>query len=177
MTESSVARRFPPPRRRQDTAALGAFVVLSMLAGGLGSLATTPAIPTWYAGLTKPWFTPPNVVFPVVWTVLYLLMALAAWLAWRARFRLPGPDAAARSSWALVPFFIQLALNVLWSFAFFGARSPFLGLTVIAALIAAIVWTVIAFATVSRGGAALLLPYLAWVAFAALLNAAIYELN
>ena len=88
MTESSVARHFHPPSRRQDAAALGAFVVLCLLAGGLGSLATTPAIPTWYAGLAKPWFNPPNAVFPVAWTVLYLLMALAAWLVWRARCRL-----------------------------------------------------------------------------------------
>lgn len=167
MTDMSFAR--PRHTRRQDLAALAGFIVACALAGGIGSLATTPAIPTWYAGLAKPWFTPPNLAFPIVWTILYLLMAVAAWLVWRAR--------TGGSAWALVPFFVQLVLNALWSIVFFGAHSPFLGLVVIAALLATIVWTIFAFATVSRSAAWLLAPYLAWVAFASLLNAAIYEMN
>lgn len=155
--------------RRQDLSGLGAFLVVAALAGGLGSLATTPNIPTWYAALAKSWFNPPNAVFPVVWTLLYVLIALAGWLVWRA-------DRPA--GWrALVPYFLQFALNVAWSFAFFAAHSPAAGLVVIALLAIAILWTIVAFWPVSRAAALLLLPYLAWVAFASVLNVAIYGLN
>jgi tryptophan-rich sensory protein len=163
MTNTTLLR---PQQRRQDLAGLGAFVVLSALAGGLGSVATTPNIPTWYEGLDKPWFNPPNGVFPVVWTILYVLIAVAGWLAWR--------HGAGRR---LVPFFIQIALNVIWSFAFFAAHSPAAGLVVIAALWLSIVWTILAFSPVSRLASWLLAPYLAWVTFAALLNAAVFWLN
>jgi tryptophan-rich sensory protein len=105
-------------------------------------------------------------VFPVVWTILYILMGIAAWRVWRAGGRA-----------ALVPFFIQLALNVVWSFAFFGARSPALGFLVIAALWATIAWTIAAFAAVDRAAPWMMAPYLAWVSFAAVLNGAIWYLN
>ncbi|MEJ0012394.1 MAG: TspO/MBR family protein [Bauldia sp.] len=160
---------YHPRSRRQDWAALGAFLVLAALAGGLGSLATTPNIPTWYAALAKPWFNPPNVVFPLVWTALYVLIAVSGWLAWRAPAR--------TGTRALTPYFLQFALNVAWSFAFFAAHSPLAGLVVIALLAVAILWTVAAFWPISRTGALLLLPYLLWVAFATVLNAAIYALN
>lgn len=149
--------------------ALAALVVLCLAAGWLGSIATTRNIPTWYAGLNKPSFNPPNGIFPVVWTVLYVLMAVAAWLIWRE-------DTSDRGS-ALAPFLVQLALNVGWSFAFFGARNPLLGLVVIGLLLVAIVWTILAFWPISSLAALLLVPYLAWVAFASVLNAAIYKLN
>jgi tryptophan-rich sensory protein len=155
-----------PDQRRQDFAALGAFLVLSALAGGLGSVATTPNIPTWYAGLAKPWFNPPNLAFPIVWTVLYVMIAVAGWLGWR--------NSASRR---LLPFFVQIALNVAWSFAFFGAHSPAAGLLVIAALWLSIVWTIMVFWPISRPASLLLLPYLAWVSFAAVLNAAVFSLN
>jgi tryptophan-rich sensory protein len=145
------------------------FVVLCLAAGWFGSAATTPNIPTWYAGLNKPWFNPPNAVFPIAWTILYVLMGVAAWLVWREDH----PDRL----FALVPFFVQLALNIGWSFAFFGAQSPLLGLAVIGLLIAAIIWTMIAFWPISGLAALLLAPYLAWVLFATVLNAAIYLLN
>jgi tryptophan-rich sensory protein len=163
MTNTAMLR---PNQRRQDLAALGAFLVLSALAGGLGSLATTPNIPTRYEGLAKPWFNPPNGVFPVVWTILYVLIAIAGWLAWRA--------GAGRR---LIPFFVQIALNVVWSFAFFAAHSPAAGLAVIGALWLAIVWTILSFWPISRPASYLLMPYLAWVTFAALLNAGIFWLN
>jgi tryptophan-rich sensory protein len=163
MTNTAMLR---PNQRRQDLAALGAFLVLSALAGGLGSLATTPNIATWYAGLVKPAFNPPNSVFPVVWTILYVLIAIAGWLAWR--------HGAARR---LVPFFVQIALNVIWSFAFFAAHSPAAGLVIVAALWLAILWSILAFWPVSRAASWLLVPYLAWVSFAAVLNGAIFALN
>lgn len=157
------------PAGPSQWAALAAFVIVCLAAGWIGSLATTPNIPTWYAGLNKPWFNPPNSIFPVVWTILYVLMAVAAWLVWREETPARWP--------ALAAFAVQLALNIAWSFAFFGAQSPLLGLVVIVALIAAIVWTMIAFSSVSGLAAGLLVPYLAWVAFATVLNAAIYALN
>ena len=157
-----------PGRRLRDLLALAAFVLVCLAAGWIGSIATTPAIPTWYAGLTKPSFNPPNAVFPIVWTVLYVLMGVAAWRVWRT-------GTVGRG--ALVPFFIQLALNVLWSFAFFGAESPVLGLIVIALLWVAIIWTILALRPVDGPAALLLVPYVAWVSFAAVLNAAIWALN
>jgi tryptophan-rich sensory protein len=149
--------------------ALAGFILLCVAAGWLGSIATTPAIPTWYAGLEKPPFNPPNSVFPIVWTTLYVLMGIAAWRVWRAGL----PD----TGWALRPFFLQLALNVAWSFAFFGAESPALGFLVISLLWLAIVWCIVVFRQVDRWAAILLLPYLAWVSFAAVLNGAIWALN
>jgi translocator protein len=151
--------------------ALAVSVAIALAAGWLGSLATAPNIPTWYAGLAKPAFNPPNEVFPIVWTILYILMAVAAWLVWRATAE-PG----ARRN-ALVAYGVQLVLNLAWSFAFFGAQSPLTGLVVIVPLVLAIVWTIVAFRRVSRTAAWLLVPYLAWVSFATVLNGAIFVLN
>ena len=161
----------PERNRVLDIGMLAVFIAIALLAGWLGSMATTPNIPTWYAGLEKPSFNPPNSIFPIVWTALYVLMAVAAWLVWRA------PASPPQRRAALVLYFVQLAVNVAWSFAFFGAQSPLAGLVVIAVLIVAIVATVLAFRRISGLAAVLLLPYLAWVAFATVLNAAIYALN
>jgi len=151
--------------------ALIAFVAVPLVAGWLGSLSSTPNIPTWYAGLEKPAFTPPNAVFPIVWTVLYVLMGVAAWLVWRR------PAPADHRRFALSAWVVQLALNVLWSVAFFGARSPLAGMVVIAFLLVAIVITVLAFRRVDGRAALLLLPYLAWASFATVLNGAFLALN
>jgi tryptophan-rich sensory protein len=151
-------------------AALAVFTAVALIAGWIGSLATTPNIPTWYAGLAKPSFNPPNAVFPVVWTVLYVVMGVAAWLVWRT-------PAGERRRLALTAWFVQLVLNVLWSFAFFGLHSPLAGLIVIVVLLVAIVVTILAFRRVSGTAALLLAPYLAWVAFATVLNASILSLN
>jgi tryptophan-rich sensory protein len=158
-----------------DILGLVVFVVLGLAAGGLGSIATAPNIPSWYASLAKPAFNPPNAVFPMVWTLLYLLMAVSGWLVWRTGF--DGADATKRRTRALVPFAIQLILNIGWSFAFFSAHSPLAGLVVIVLSILAIAWTITAFFQISRAPAFLLVPYLAWVGFAALLNGAIFPLN
>jgi tryptophan-rich sensory protein len=151
--------------------ALALFLAVCFIAAWLGSIATLPSIPTWYAGLAKPSFTPSNQAFPIVWGILYTLMAIAAWLVWRA-------DRPVEERWAaLTPFAIQLVLNVLWSWAFFGVQSPLLGLIVIVLLLLAILWTILTFRDLSGLAALLLVPYLAWVAFAAFLNFAIYRLN
>jgi len=136
----------------------------------LGQLATTPNIPTWYAGLAKPAFNPPNAVFPVAWGILYTVMAVAAWLVWRT------PPSRMRTI-GLSLFAAQLALNVAWSWAFFGGHSPLGGLIVIVPLLAAIAWTIIAFWRTSRPAAWLMAPYFLWVCFATLLNASILTLN
>ena len=134
-------------------------------------LVTQPNIPTWYAGLQKPGFTPPNWAFPVAWTLLYAMMAYALWRILSVPKDRPGRSAA------ITLFFVQLALNGLWSFAFFGGQSPLAGLIVIAALIVAIVATIRAFRKLDRTAAFLLVPYLAWVAYAALLNGTIWRMN
>jgi benzodiazapine receptor len=142
-----------------------------LAAGGIGSLATTKAIPTWYQGLKKPAFNPPNWLFGPAWTVLYLLMAVAAFLIWKQGLNAPGIKLA------LLVFLVQLALNALWSILFFGLRSPLAGFVDIVVLWLAILATIILFFRVLPAAGILLLPYIGWVTFAAVLNAAVLRLN
>lgn len=159
----------PHPPVRQALA-LVALVVLCLAVGWVGSLATTPAVRDWYPTLRLPDWRPPNIAFPIVWTLLYILMALGAWLVWRKV-----PLVQARG--ALVLFALQLAVNLAWSFLFFGAQSPLLGLIDIALLVVLILLMLAAFWRIERLAALLNLPYLAWVGFATLLNAWIYAEN
>lgn len=147
--------------------ALAGFVVLCLAVGALGGWATVQSVAEWYPALNKPSWTPPPWVFAPVWTMLYILMGLAAWLVWR--------KGNART--AMVLFGIQLLLNLAWSFLFFGARSPVLGLVDIVVLWFAIAAMILAYFSKSRLAALMMLPYLAWVSFATALNAAIYALN
>ena len=149
---------------------LGSFVVV-IAAGGIGSLATTRAIPTWYQGLRKPPFNPPEWLFGPAWTVLYLLMAVAAFLVWKQGFNSAGVKPA------LALFLVQLVLNALWSVFFFGLRSPLAGMVDIVVMWLAILATIVLFFRVSVPAGVLLLPYVAWVTFAAILNATILRLN
>jgi tryptophan-rich sensory protein len=155
--------------RGQDWLMLVLFLAAPQAAGLLGTLFTMPAIPAWYDGLVKPDFSPPNWVFGPVWTTLYLMMGIAAFLVWRKQ--------APATGRALGAFWIQLVLNALWSILFFGMRSPLLGLIDIVALWLAIVWTMIEFKKVSRPAFWLMVPYLLWVSFATALNLAILILN
>ncbi|HEY8566801.1 MAG TPA: TspO/MBR family protein [Beijerinckiaceae bacterium] len=148
-----------------------AAVLPIVAAGFVANLVTIPNIPTWYAGLAKPFFTPPNWVFGPAWTLLYTLMAIAVWRI------LSLPAGTAGRGRALLAFFGQLALNALWSVAFFGMRSPAAGLVVIFGLITGIVVTILAFRPLDRLAAWLLAPYLAWVTYATALNAAVWWLN
>lgn len=143
---------------------------LPLVIGLIGSLITTPAIPIWYAGLEKPAFNPPNWLFGPVWTLLYVLMGVALYLAW-------SQAQPKRKKDALLWFGLQLALNLLWSVVFFGLQLPWLGVAVIALLFVAIIMTARAFWPISRPASYLLLPYAAWVAFATVLNASIALLN
>lgn len=157
--------------RTKDWLALAGFILLSEGAGALGSVVTVPSISGWYATLAKPEFAPPNWVFGPVWTTLFLLMGLAAFLVWRK-----GVERHAVRI-ALGLFLLQLILNTLWSFIFFGLQSPGMAMIELAFLWLAILATIVVFAKVSRIAAWLLVPYIAWVSFAAYLNYAIWTLN
>lgn len=146
-------------------------IVICQAAGVIGSFFTTPSIPAWYAGIEKPSFTPPNSVFGPVWITLFLLMGIALFLVWREGLS----DRRIRT--AFIVFMVQLALNISWSIAFFGLRSPLAGLVVIVILWAAILATIFSFFGISKTAGALLIPYILWVSYAAVLNGAIYVLN
>jgi len=154
-----------------DVLKLAVSIVLPLACGFLGSLATRPAIEGWYSGLAKPAFAPPNWLFGPAWTVLYILMGIAAFIVWRRALAAPGVKPA------LLVFLIQLALNLAWSWLFFALRSPLAGLVEIGVLWCAILVTIILFFRISAPAGILLLPYIGWVSFATALNGAIYFLN
>jgi benzodiazapine receptor len=143
----------------------------SQMAGVIGSIFTARTVSSWYLTLRKPGWTPPSGIFAPVWISLYLMMGIAAFLVWRKGLGHDGVRAA------LILFLIQLVLNTLWSAAFFGVPSPLAGLVVIIALWIAILATVMAFLRVSVGAGLLLVPYILWVSFAAVLNWSIFVLN
>ncbi len=151
------------------------LIALCEAVGLAGATVTAGAVPGWYATLVLPPFAPPSWLFGPVWTTLYALMGIAAYLVWRAGGEGEGARAASRR--ALWLFALQLALNSVWTPVFFGVKSIGGGLVVIVLLLAAIGATLIAFARVRPSAAWLLAPYLAWVAFATVLNAAIWILN
>jgi len=137
----------------------------------IAAVATQSGVATWYPTLTKPGFTPPNWLFGPVWTTLYAMMGVAAVLVWWKR----SDDTTSQR--ALFLFVIQLVLNGGWSFAFFGARSPTLGLVVIAALWIVLAWTTERFFRIRAAAGWLLVPYLLWVTYAGALNLSIWMLN
>ena len=146
-------------------------VTVPLVVGGLSGFATSRGVVTWYPTLAKPSFNPPSWVFGPVWTMLYILMGIAAFLVWRKGLATAG----VRSALSL--FGVQLALNGLWSFLFFGLHSPGWALAEIVVLWLAIVATLVAFWRLTTAAGWLLAPYLAWVSFAAVLNGSIWALN
>ncbi len=142
-------------------------IIVSEAAGGIGALFTTPSIPTWYAQLPKPDWTPPGWVFGPVWTTLFLLMGIAAYIVWMRGWK----DREVQL--ALTVFCAQLVLNVMWSAIFFGLHDVGMAFGEIIVLWAVIFVTMILFFQISRPAGWLLLPYLVWVAFAGVLNGAI----
>lgn len=147
------------------------FVIVCELAGILATPFTINAIPSWYSTLNKPPFSPPNFVFGPVWTILYMLMGLSAFLVWQKGMK------KEKVKNALKLFALQLFLNFIWSILFFGLRSPLLGLIDILILWGLILITMIKFHRVSRPAAYLLIPYILWVSFATILNFSILLLN
>ena len=155
----------------KNTLKLIASILLCQAAGIVGSFFTVQSVGTWYADINKPFFNPPNSVFGPVWTILYVLMGVSFFLVWR---RWEENNYTKR---ALSVFLVQLLLNSMWSFAFFGFRSPLAGLIVIILLWMAILLTIISFFKISRVAAVILIPYIAWVSFAVILNGSIFLLN
>jgi translocator protein len=146
-------------------------IALCQLAGLIGSFFTIPAIPTWYARLNKPFFSPPNWLFGPVWTSLYTLMGISLFLVWNKGGNKP------QGKRAIIFFLIQLILNALWPVLFFGVKSPLAGLIDIILLWGTIGLTVKAFLNVSPWAGWLLIPYWGWVSFAMILNAGLWILN
>ncbi len=146
-------------------------IVPVVAASLLGSAVTVPQIPGWYATLAKPPFNPPNWLFAPVWTALFAIMALSVYRILRLPAETPG------KSGALIAYHVQLLLNALWSFVFFGMQSPLIGIVVILPLLAMILVTIKRFAPLDRLAANLFWPYAAWVSFATVLTISIWWLN
>ncbi len=146
-------------------------IFVSELAGIIGSVFTMSAISTWYTTLTKPALNPPSWLFGPVWTTLYALMGTAVFLVWKK-----GLDRKDVRK-ALYVFGLQLILNTTWSIVFFGLQSPAWALANIILMWIAILWTMILFYKISKPAMWLLVPYIAWVSFAAYLNYSIWSLN
>ncbi|MFG1421958.1 TspO/MBR family protein [Roseixanthobacter liquoris] len=158
----------PLPRSLLRLLACLALVALVSLLGGA---TTAPQIPTWYTTLSKPAWTPPNAVFPIAWTLLYLMMAVCLWRLWD---KVPPSPARHR---AILLFLLQLALNAIWSPVFFGLHAIWPGLLIILTLLVALLATLRACFRVDALAGWLLVPYLIWGCYAASLNAAIAVLN
>ena len=150
---------------------LSLSLLLCLAVGILEGLVTRPEIPTWYAGLAKPSWTPPPLAFPIAWTLLYALMAISFWRLWDLEAR-----SAARTK-AMTWFLVQLALNALWSPVFFGWHGTRTALAIIVALLIAIAAAMLAAFRVDRLAAWLLAPYLLWVAYATTINIGVVALN
>jgi len=146
-------------------------IILIEIIGSLGAIATTPAIPGWYASLIKPFFTPPSWVFGPVWTSLFFLMGFALYLVWQEGLE------KRPVRLAVYTFSIQMILNVLWSFLFFGMQNPLFGLIEIIILWFVIIITIFKFFKVSRPAAYMMIPYICWVTIATALNLAVWLLN
>jgi len=145
-------------------------IVVCLLAGIIGSLFTSNNIPTWYATINKPAFNPPNWIFAPVWTTLYVMMGVSLFLVWRQSNKV-------NISYAVIFFSIQLILNTLWSFIFFGMKLLLLGFIEICLLWVFILISIISFSGISSTASFLLIPYLLWVSYAAVLNYSIFKLN
>jgi tryptophan-rich sensory protein len=167
----------PPPWHKQTQLRnreiqMAAFATAVVVAASIvGQIATFPNLVPWYAGLVKPSFNPPNWVFGPVWTTLYALMAISLWRIMRL------PAHTSLRQWALGLFFLQVGLNMAWSWLFFGAHNPLLGVIDIVPQLIAILATAALFYRLDRIAGWCLVPLAAWVAFAALLNVAIWQLN
>ncbi len=156
--------------RRRELVGLAVFVILCLGISALGGWVTASSVGTWYPALDKPSFNPPVWVFAPVWTALYVMIAVAGWRVWRRR-------GLAGARVAMSAYALQLALNLGWSFLFFGGHMIGAALAEIVLLQAAIVLNTMLFWRIERAAALLLFPYAAWVVFATVLNAALWRLN
>jgi tryptophan-rich sensory protein len=167
-------------------------IIICEVAGAAGSFFTLPAIKTWYAGLNKPGFNPPSWIFAPVWTTLFLLMGVSLYLVWQKNFTAEKPYSGKIKVWnklsekflarwqkanAVLVFSVQLGLNILWSSIFFGLHQPGVAFFELLMLWFAILYAIINFYRISKPAGYLLVPYILWVSFAALLNFNIWILN
>lgn len=154
-------------KKAVDFVKLIASLLMCYAAAFIGSFFTFQSIPTWYASIQKPWFNPPNWVFGPVWTLLYTLMGVSLYLVWMKH----------KDKKALYLFGVQLVLNIVWSLIFFGLHNIGLAFIEIVFLWMAIAVTIGSFMKISKTAGLLLIPYLLWVSFAAVLNLYIWQLN
>ena len=156
--------------RTRDTVGFSVFLALCLAVSAIGGVATASSVGTWYRTLAKPPFNPPDWVFAPVWMALFFMMAIAGWRVWRR-------DGLRKARLALTLFALQLALNLAWSIVFFGLRSIGAALVEIVVLLLAILATTAVFWRHDRVAGMLFIPYAGWVAFATVLNAALWQLN
>jgi len=159
--------------KKLQIAKLIVLIVLCEIIGSIGAIFTSPNIPTWYASLVKPFFSPPNWLFAPVWTLLFLMMGVSVYLLLENKDK----KLELKRKIALTFFVIQFVFNILWSYLFFGLRNPLLGLIGIVILWIFIFATIFYSYKVDKRAAWLLVPYLLWVTFASVLNFAILILN
>lgn len=159
-----------PLRAKSPVLGLLGFVALNLVISICGGLFTASSIDTWYPALIKPDFSPPNAIFGPVWSLLYIMMALAAWRVWKK-------VGWQRGGQSLALYLFQLLINLAWSALFFGLQRPDLALIDCLLLLVLVIFTALSFWQHDNWAAALLIPYAAWVAFACLLNSAIVVLN
>ena len=158
------------PFDRRDLLGLVGFVGTCLLVSAIGGAITATSVGTWYQALQKPSFNPPDWVFAPVWTTLYVFMAIAGWRVWRS-------ERTESRQKGLIVFAVQLGLNLAWSFLFFGLQRIGLALVEIVILLLAICANTILLWRVDRFAGALFVPYVLWVSFATVLNAALWRLN
>ncbi|HBU06729.1 MAG TPA: TspO protein [Candidatus Magasanikbacteria bacterium] len=152
---------------------LAISLIIPQLAGFLGSIANITSLDTWYKGLIKPVFNPPGWIFGPVWTLLFVLMGVALYLVWDNK----GIFNKYKVDFVIKIFSLQIILNIVWSWLFFGAMSPLLALLEIIVLWVAILWNMVVFYRLNKTAGYLLLPYLLWVSFASVLNFSLWWLN
>jgi tryptophan-rich sensory protein len=158
------------PKVSRDLVGFFAFIILCLAVSGIGGAITATSVDTWYQTLEKPPFNPPDWVFAPVWTAIYILMGIAAWLVWRrGSIQVTGK--------ALAVFAFQLGLNLAWSFLFFGLHLIDLALVEIVILLFTIIINTIIFWRLNSLAGLLFVPYAAWVAFATVLNSSIWLIN
>ena len=142
-------------------------ILIPFVASAIGGFFTSTSVSTWYVDLIKPSFNPPSWVFGPVWTILYLLMGIALYLVWISKYEKK----------AFIAFGVQMFLNALWSVLFFGLQNPLFAFIEIIFLWIAILITIVYFYRINKISAYLLIPYILWVSFAAVLNFFIFYLN
>jgi translocator protein len=159
------------PDIRRQPGALIISILITLAIGFTASYFTRPEIPGWYAGLQKPSFSPPNWLFAPVWTSLYIMIGIAAYLIWQRR------DGSKAYATTRNLYIVQLVLNFSWSIVFFGMHQMLGAFVIIALLFISIIGCIINFSRFSKVSAWLMVPYLLWVSFASLLNFSVYLLN